>query len=204
MNAQENIIIANSSRYPSEIKGLRLIRVNIGHVRVSHKPLVFDTVLGSCISVCLYDARLRIGGINHFMLPEGVDLNNPVSPRYGVHAMELLINKIMKLGGKRSTLEAKVFGGGHVIQKSKLRGSVPSMNIQFIDKFMETERLKVIKRDVGGSQPRRVLFCPHTGQVFVRLLGDADATETANEEKNYLQKLGVDTQDGESVIFKKK
>ncbi len=203
MEAQEKGIIANSSRYPSSIKGLPIVRVNIGHVRVSHKPLVFDTVLGSCISVCMYDSRLRIGGINHFMLPKGVDLSNPVSTRYGVHAMEILINKIMKLGGKRSLLEAKVFGGGHVLKMSNPQGSVPNLNIKFIDNFMKTEKIKVVKRDVGGDRPRRVLFCPHTGEVFVRRLGGVDATEAAREEKSYYQGLAEDTQDGDSIIFKK-
>jgi chemotaxis protein CheD len=192
---------AKTRRLPDEVDGLPVERINIGCVKVSDKPVVFDTVLGSCISVCMYDPKFRAGGINHFMLPKGADLNNPLSTRYGIHAMELLINNLVKLGASRSRLVVKIFGGGHVLKIINSSGSVPNLNINFINKFLATEKFKVITSDLGGNAPRRILFLPHTGQVFLRRLGEAEADKAAKEEIDFLSDLKTDAIDGGTTIF---
>src|SRR5687767_7179011 len=101
-------------KVPSEAAGFPRFTIHIGGVHASREPILLDTVLGSCISACVYDPVAGIGGMNHFMLPEGADADNPTSARYGVNAMELLISEIMKLGGTRKRFQAKIFGGGHV------------------------------------------------------------------------------------------
>lgn len=192
---------AKHRRMPEEADGLKVERINIGNVRVCRTPLVFDTVLGSCISVCMYDPFSNAGGMNHFMLPKGADLSDPSSTRYGINAMELLINDLVKIGGRRSRFEAKVFGGGHVLKMLNSGGSVPSLNISFINKFLSTEKINVVKSDLGGEQPRRVLFLPHTGKVFLRRLGETEAAKMAREEKEFLSDLKNEDKDGGSFLF---
>ena len=142
----------------------------VGEVKASHEPLRVTTLLGSCVGVCLYDPKTCIGGMNHFMLPSNSTTDGS-SATYGIHAMELLINEIMKLGGDRRRLTAKVFGGGDVLGKRVADNpgmSIGDQNIQFAFEFLETDRIPVIAKDVGGMTGRQVQFLTHTGQAFVR------------------------------------
>jgi chemotaxis protein CheD len=158
-------------------------------------------VLGSCIAACLYDPVLGMGGMNHFMLPEGSDPGDPTSTRYGVNAMELLISDLMKLGADRRRFQAKVFGGGHVLNIRESLDGVPQRNIDFVKRFLETEQIPVVREDLGGYQPRRVLFQTHTGKVFLRYLGKTEAERTAEEEVVYLISLKKQKTDGDVTLF---
>ena len=192
----------NGTRLPQDLDGdLARITINIGGLHASCKPLLLDTVLGSCIAACLYDPVSGIGGMNHFMLPEGADPENPTSTRYGVNAMELLISHLMKLGGERRRFQAKVFGGGHVLKIRESLDGVPQRNIDFARQFLETEQIPVVKEDVGGYQQRRVLFHTHTGKVFLRYLGNNEAERTAEEEMVYLISLKKQKLDGDVTLF---
>jgi len=192
----------NGSRLPSNLdEDLARITINIGGLRASRNPLLLDTVLGSCIAACLYDPVAGIGGMNHFMLPDGADPENPTSTRYGVNAMELLISHLMKLGADRRRFQAKVFGGGHVLKIRESLNGVPQRNIDFARRFLETEQIPVIREDVGGYQPRRVLFHTHTGKVFLKYLGNNEAERTAEEEMVYLISLKKQRLDGDVTIF---
>jgi len=186
---------------PSLDDNLTRVTIHIGGLRASHEPLVLDTVLGSCIAACLYDPVGGIGGMNHFMLPEGVDPGNPTSARYGVNAMELLISEVMKLGGQRRRFQAKIFGGGHVLKIRESLDGVPQRNIDFVRRFLETEQIPVIKEDVGGYHPRRVLFHTNTGKVFLKYLGTNEAEQTAQEEMVYLISLKKQRLDGDVTLF---
>ena len=177
------------------------VTIHIGGIRASKEPLVIDTVLGSCIAACLYDPEARIGGMNHFMLPEGIDLKNPNSTRYGVHAMELLISDLMKLGAARSRFRAKIFGGGHVLKIRESVKGVPQRNIEFVRRFLQGEQIPVAKEDLGGYQPRRVLFHTDTSKVFMKYLGQQEAERTAEEEMVYLISLKRQKLDGEVELF---
>jgi len=187
---------------PPEVdRNLARMSLHIGGVHVSNKPVILDTVLGSCIAACLYDPVVGIGGMNHFMLPEGMDPNNPTSTRYGVNAMELLISELMKSGGQRRRFQAKVFGGGHVLKIRESLDGVPQRNIDFVRKFLETEQIPVSKEDVGGYHPRRVLFHTHSGKAYVKLLGVSEAERTAQEEMVYLISLKKQKLDGDVTLF---
>jgi len=177
------------------------VTIHIGGLRASREPLVIDTVLGSCIAACLYDPEARIGGMNHFMLPEGVDPKNPNSSRYGVHAMELLISDLMRLGASRSRFRAKIFGGGHVLKIRESAKGVPQRNIEFVRRFLTGEQIPVVKEDLGGYQPRRVLFHTDTNKVFMRYLGQQEAERTAEEEMVYLISLKHQKLDGDVELF---
>lgn len=182
-------------------EGVERVTINIGGLRASSTPLMLDTVLGSCIAACLYDPVSGIGGMNHFMLPEGFDPDNPASTRYGVHAMELLITDIMKLGGQRRRFHAKVFGGGHVLNIRESLDGVPQRNIDFVRRFLIAEQIPVMKEDVGGYQARRVLFYSHTGKVLLKHLGTNEAARTAEEEMVYLISLKKQKTDGDVTLF---
>jgi len=149
----------------------------------------------------MHDPSSNAGGINHFMLPKGADLNNPLSTRYGIHAMELLINNLVNIGGRRSRFEVKVFGGGHVLKMANSSDSVPSLNINFINKFLATEKINIVSSDLGGNYPRRVLFFPHTGQVFMKRLGETEAAEATREELNFLSTFKNEEMDGGTTLF---
>ena len=136
-------------------EGRPLTSIHIGGVFASHQPAVVRTVLGSCIAVCLRDPSAGVGGMNHFMLPCSGE-NEAVSARYGIHAMELLINACMREGADRRKLEAKVFGGGHVLKIRESDDNVPRSNIRFALQFLETENIPIITRDLGGYEPREV------------------------------------------------
>jgi chemotaxis protein CheD len=177
------------------------VTIHIGGLRSSREPLVIDTVLGSCIAACLFDPEAKIGGMNHFMLPEGIDPANPNSARYGVYAMELLISDLMKLGAGRKNFRAKVFGGGHVLKIRESASGVPKRNIEFVKKFLEHEQIPILKEDVGGYQPRRVLFHTDTSRVFVKYLGQQEAQRTVEEEMVYLISLKRQKLDGDVELF---
>jgi len=189
------------SRLPPEQEGLARTTIHIGGLRASREPLVLDTVLGSCIAACLFDPVTGVGGMNHFMLPEGFDPGNPNSTRYGVYAMELLIGEVMKLGGQRRRFQAKIFGGGHVLNIRESLNGVPQRNIEFTRRFLSAEQIPIVKEDLGGYQARRVLFFTHTGKAYLRQLGMSDAERTAKEEMVYLISLKKQKLDGDVTLF---
>ena len=190
------------TRLPANVDAdLTRMTIHIGGLHASRKPLLLDTVLGSCIAACLYDPVLGVGGMNHFMLPEGSDPGDPTSTRYGVNAMELLISDLMKLGADRRRFQAKVFGGGHVLNIRESLDGVPQRNIDFVKRFLETEQISIVREDLGGYQPRRVLFQTHTGKVFLKYLGKTEADRTAEEEMVYLISLKKQKTDGDVTLF---
>ena len=178
--------------------------IHIGQVYATREPTVIKTVLGSCIAACLFDPVTRIGGMNHFMLPapeNQADHDADVS-RFGVHAMDLLIGALQRAGGERFRLQAKVFGGGHVLRIAVNGNSVPERNIQFIEKFLLTERITVVSRDLGGYLPRRIQFQTDTGRVLVKRLGQHTVRQTRAEEKEHLQAIGQTTRRfGATTLF---
>ncbi len=132
--------------------------------------VLLSTTLGSCVAACLWDREKRVGGMNHFMLPEGGDAGAlAASGRYGSYAMELLINALMKRGATRATLEAKVFGGAQLISgMSSL--AIGEANTAFVLDYLKTERIPVVARDVLGSVARKICFLPASGKAMVKRL----------------------------------
>lgn len=161
------------------------IDLNIGGVEASHRPALLRTLLGSCISVCLWDREARCGGMNHFMLPQGPASGGDPA-RFGVHAMDLLIGALQRQGGERDRLVAKVFGGASVLSSVLKTNRVPEQNIDFIDRFMKTEGIPVVARDLGGVKGRLVYFLTDTGQAFVKQLGQARKREQLREDRRLI------------------
>lgn len=149
--------------------GRVMVKVLPGEYYVTDEDMIVSTVLGSCVAVCLTDPGRRIAGMNHFLLPDG---GGATGGRYGVYAMELLINGLMKAGARRHMLEAKVFGGAAVIRGATAI-QVGQRNVAFVDAFLEREGIRVVARDVLGSDARKVLLFPDTGRVLSKRLSEA-------------------------------
>lgn len=165
---------------------------------------VLLTVLGSCVSVCVRDPVLKIGGMNHFMLPrppaQEKDQWHGISgtaTRYGSASMEQLIGNLVKLGADRNRLEVKLFGGGRVLAGST---DVGRQNIAFAKEFMVAERLRVLAEDLGGPWPRQIQYFPHTGRVRVRRLERPDR-QLAEREVHYLEKVEHQPKPGDLDLF---
>ena len=150
-----------------------------------HRMLV--TILGSCVAACLWDPEAGVGGMNHFMLPSDGGAGSG-SARYGVHAMELLINRLVALGALRTRLRAKLFGGAAVV-RSMTQSDVGARNIAFVEQYMKTEGMPVLAADLGGPWPRRVHFFPVNGRVLVKRLPVVEATRIASDEHRHGRRL---------------
>ncbi|MEE4357104.1 MAG: chemotaxis protein CheD [Desulfococcaceae bacterium] len=152
---------------PRKIK--QHIRLHIGDYYASRRPVMISTLLGSCVAVCMFDPVAHIGGMNHILLPGKADMRKfDMSARFGINAMELLINKIMNLGGERRRLIAKVFGGGRILPAISEENCMGKKNVEFVLEFMKTESFRIVSRDVGGTQSRRIYFHADTGDVFLK------------------------------------
>jgi len=132
------------------------------------EDIMISTVLGSCVAACIRDPRTGVGGMNHFMLPEG-DTDSPASAtmRYGAFAMEVLINELLKAGAARERLEAKVFGGGAVLSAMQ-QLNIGERNARFVLDYLKTEGIPVLAQDLGDVRARRIGYFPRDGRVMVR------------------------------------
>ena len=162
-----------------------------GEYYASGREMVIVTTLGSCVSACLWDDFRKVGGMNHFMLPDsgsnGFDLFGE-SGRYGVFAMELLINELIKMGAQKGRLKAKVFGAGNVMQ-SLASSNVGERNAEFVARFLATERIPVLASDLLDVWPRKVYLFPTTGRVLVRKLKTLNNDTIATRERTYSSQL---------------
>jgi chemotaxis protein CheD len=138
---------------------------------------LLTTILGSCIATCIRDPVAGVGGMNHFLLPDSKG-GDREARCYGVNAMELLINDILKHGGERSRLQAKLFGGANVV--SALR-DVGTRNAQFARKFLSDEGIPVLGGDTGGSFARRIQFMPVSGRARQAVVRGAEMTLVERE-----------------------
>lgn len=146
------------------------IHVGQGEHHVTDDPdVMLTTILGSCVALCLRDPRTGIGGMNHFLLPEGAGAGTDAGRRYGAYAMELLINDCLKMGARRERLEAKLFGGGRMFDTLR---DVGASNADFAEKFMRDEGIAVVGGSLRGSGGRRVQYWPATGRALQRAVTD--------------------------------
>jgi chemotaxis protein CheD len=160
------------------------VKVMPGEYFVDGAGILLMTTLGSCIATCLWDRRAQVGGMNHFMLPDG----DGASGRYGSYAMELLINELMKRGASRATLEAKVFGGGQVM-RCVSGVKIGERNTRFVLDYLATERIPVISKDVLDVYPRKVCFLPHTGKALMQRLQPVNPELAEQEARAALAKV---------------
>lgn len=179
-------------------------KIGPGEYYYTDKNMLIVTVLGSCVSACIRDSKSGIGGMNHFMLPDGAnsDRDSPVSEsmRYGTYAMEVLINQLLKNGARRENLEAKIFGGGNVL-RSFTAMNVGERNADFVRKFLSNEGIKVTGEDLNDIYPRKVYFFPKTGRVLVKKLRQLNNYTLIKREETYANRLKSDNVGGEVELF---
>ena len=164
------------------------------------------TVLGSCVAACVWDTRLRIGGMNHFMLPDsGSDVLVDKAMRFGNFAMEQLINDVLRRGGRRETLEIKVFGGGNVLPgmggAGTGQGSIGDRNCQFVREYLAEEGFRITAEDLGGQHPRRIHFFPRLGKVIRLFLKKDVERAVLKREVSYRLRLQTIQVEGEVELF---
>jgi chemotaxis protein CheD len=179
--------------YDSHFKN-EAVKILPGEYFVHSEDMLIMTTLGSCIAACIWDRNARVGGMNHFMLPEG----SGESGRYGSYAMELLINELLKLGASRMTLEAKVFGGGQVISGMNSM-NVGERNTQFVMDYLKTEHISVVSKDVLDIYPRKVCFLPASGKAMVKRLAATNTEALLAQDRAAVQKAVPAVTGGGSV-----
>ncbi|MFD2232403.1 chemoreceptor glutamine deamidase CheD [Phaeospirillum tilakii] len=162
------------------------------------------TVLGSCVAACVWDPRMRIGGMNHFMLPDSGDEEAPIDKamRYGNHAMEQLVNDLLRRGARRESLEIKVFGAGNVIPG--MHGGLDSVgdrNARFVRRYLDDEGLRLAAEDLGGPYPRRIHFFPRIGKVIRLFLKHEVERAVLTREMSYRSRLAAVPIEGDVELF---
>jgi len=170
------------------------VKILPGEYFVHNEDMLIMTTLGSCIAACIYDRNAKVGGMNHFMLPEGAG----DSGRYGSYAMELLINEMMKRGAQRMTMEAKIFGGGQVVS-GMTSMNVGERNTTFVMDYLKTERIPVVSKDVLDIYPRKVCFLPGSGKAMVKRLAPANTDALVAQDRAAVQKAVPASTGGGSV-----
>jgi chemotaxis protein CheD len=178
------------------------VKILPGEYHVAADDVALVTVLGSCVSACLRDTRLGIGGMNHFLLP---DVGDPLqaasaSARYGAYAMEVLVNELLKRGARRDTLEAKVFGGGNVMA-GLTQANVGERNATFVLRFLRDEAIRVAAHDLMDVHPRKVAYFPRSGRALVRKLTVLPNDTIVRREQDYRARLSAGVMEGDVELF---
>jgi len=188
-------------------KGTQRIIIEPGEYYVSRQPEVISTLLGSCVAACLFDPVNRVFGMNHFLLAYSRHTDNLAiiqseEGRYGIYAMELLINDLMKHGAKRQNLQAKCFGGGNVLrlrEDKENRETVGDVNVKFIKAFLNNENIPIVGSCLGGNRGRTVHFVGTDFSVFVKRMGEQQERLLENEERRYWKKSIDDLKQSKST-----
>ncbi|WP_341237696.1 chemoreceptor glutamine deamidase CheD [uncultured Limnobacter sp.] len=175
-----------------------------GDYFVSWAPAEIATLLGSCVSACVWDSHRKIGGLNHFMLPDSPSeartlADKTKSLRYGLYAMECLINDLLTMGAKREHLSAKVFGGANITGALNTQ-HVGRRNAEFVIDFLQKDKIKVVASDLGGPHSRRIRFNTQTSAVRVERVASANSA-ALQQEKRYSEKINKDPVNGDIVFF---
>jgi chemotaxis protein CheD len=167
---------------------IQAVKLLPGEYYVTSDEIVLTTVLGSCVSACVRDSIAGVGGMNHFMLPDDADptsRDSAAAMRYGSYAMNVLLNELIKIGAKRERLEAKVFGGGAVLANMTLL-NIGDRNADFVLRYLQRERVRVVAQDLRGKLPRRVNYFHTTGRVTVRKLHKHEDVLMLQEDEQVL------------------
>jgi chemotaxis protein CheD len=181
------------NRYWDPVNATFAAKLLPGEYYITQHDELITTVLGSCVAACIRDPATGIGGMNHFMLPassfnevNGGGMKEPDAARYGIHAMDLLIDDIVTHGGRRAQLEIKLCGGGKVVQAMV---DVGAQNVRFVRKYLRDKTLGVAAADLGGIHARKVNYHPASGRVLVKALRELKNHTVLMRERIYQNSL---------------
>lgn len=177
------------------------VKIHIGQYYASREPMVIGTILGSCVSVCLFDPQTRVGGMNH-ILRVGEDTTvYDGDARYGINAMEVLINEMVGLGAVRSRFVAKVFGGGNILSMSEEYRPGPK-NVEFVLRFLEVENIKLQSQSTGGPYSRKLFLHTDTFECLLKKNCSSVSSSVANAEKaHHLRVKSIPNKSGDITLF---
>ena len=196
-----NQVLPSNMYYNHQFKSMMVTVLPGDFYTTGKNDEMIVTILGSCVAACIRDPFAGVGGMNHFLLPDGASASD-APLRYGAYSMEKLINDILKMGGQKNRLEVKVFGGGNVIESSAMIGD---KNVNFIKKYLKQEEIKISQEDLGGTSARRIHYFTDTGKVMMRKIKSSQETdEVRKQEKTYRDKVSktVSSEDeGEVELF---
>lgn len=202
MNFEDNEHLAPNMYYDRHFEK-EAVKIMPGEYYVTTGDKLIVTVLGSCVAVCLRDKVTHCGGMNHFLLPNDGSNESGLlteSARYGVYAMELLINHLLKLGASKSRLEAKVFGGGNVLRGLTLN-NVGQRNAEFVLDYLHNESIPIVAQDLLDDFPRKVYFFPDAGKVMVRKIKSVHNTTIFDRETEYRMRVKYTPKSGDVDLF---
>lgn len=192
------------NRYWDRTHQMPAAKILPGEYYVTPHNEIITTVLGSCVSACIWDRVFGIGGMNHFMLPlshngewGGSELISTAT-RYGNYAMEHMINDILTHGGHRKNLSVKIFGGGQIISDMS---NIGRKNIEFVESYINSEDLDLVGEDVGDSFPRKVVFYPQNGRVKVKKLKQLHNDTLIRRERDYQHNIEEAPVEGSVELF---
>lgn len=194
------------NRYWDTAHEMPAAKILPGEYYVTSSTELVTTVLGSCVSACIRDRVFGIGGMNHFMLPISTDGKGwngahdvlSTATRYGNFAMEHMINEILKHGGHKRHLEAKIFGGGRMM---KALSDVGARNIEFVREYLSVEGIPLVSESVGDIFPRKVIYIPATGKVLVKRLKHLHNDTIAKRENDYRSEISIQPVAGSIELF---
>ncbi len=150
------------------VEGRRQVYLHAGQLVSAAEPTAVTTILGSCVSVCLFDPVSGVGGMNHFLLP--LHVGRDQSLRFGTVAVPELVDALVRAGARRGALRAKVFGGASVIGAFRHRRNLGEENAALAEQLLADAAIPVLERDVGGQRGRKVIFHTDDGAAWVRPL----------------------------------
>ena len=199
MNIFDNEHLA-PNRYFDRNFDKNAVKILPGEYYATSEDTLLVTVLGSCVSACIRDPITGVSGMNHFLLPANKE-DDPFlseSARYGVYAMEILINHMLKLGAIRNRLQAKIFGGANVL-KGFRANSVGEQNANFVKDYLDNENIRVVATDLLGVYPRKLYLFPDTGEVKVRKLKSMHNSTIIDRESELQVKIKASAHQGGDV-----
>ncbi|MBM7555921.1 chemotaxis protein CheD [Halanaerobacter jeridensis] len=182
----------------------RVVEIFAGeYYTTDQSNVILSTLLGSCVAVCMVDQYHGIAGINHIMISKSADPKQMLlsqDSRYGIHAMELLINNMLKKGASRRELKAKVFGGGKVLNNNET--DIAYANVDFAVSYLENEGIPILARDTGGHGGRKIFFFPKDFSVYLRRINMKSALEkTKEQERKHFNQQKKEDKAGELTLF---
>ncbi|WP_456295062.1 chemotaxis protein CheD [Vibrio sp. AK197] len=196
---QEHIMHQNNphhfSRFQHPVKDVTMVKLQPGGIYCTEQAEIICTGLGSCVSACIWDDEIALGGMNHFLLPfDNInqqlhwhpDQAATVPSRYGAHAMEMLINYLIAKGASRQRLQVKLFGGAEMMGRYSKIGE---KNVEFILDYVERESLNVVSQDLGGLDPRKIMFDPTSGRAWLKRIPFSEVHLIKQQELHYASEL---------------
>ena len=200
MRAEEAAEAAKPVIYRDRHFDMDAAKIGPGEYYITQRDMMIVTVLGSCVSACLRDPVAKVGGMNHFMLPDR-DVEGPLSAsaRYGAYAMEVLINQLFALGARRERLEAKVFGAARVLPGMS---DIGERNAAFAIDYLKRESIRVLAEDLGSTEPCKIYFFAQSGRVLLKRLKSLRNDTIVKRERDYAQRLGEISGGGSADLFK--